>query len=174
MKLLALSLLALALGLSACSTDETTVEEPAVTMPEPAASMPTEEDDENEVNRIEAPPEVVAEAFAAAYPAASGVTWDEEDGAYEASFDERGTETSVVYAADGTLQDTESEIAVADLPAAVRATLDRDYAGQEVTEAARITASGGAVTYEAEVTRDGRSEDVIFDEAGTVVSAEQD
>lgn len=116
-------------------------------------------------------PQAVTAALRAAHPSAADVEWEREDDGYEASFFEGGADVSVVFASDGAVQETEAEIAVADLPAAVRQALARDYAGRTVTEAARIVAADGAVTYEAEL--DGAT-DVLFDASGAVVGTEDD
>ena len=51
----------------------------------------------------------------------------------------------------GELVETESDMSSAKLPAAMRATLDRDYKAYKVTEAAVLVSASGATTYEAEV-----------------------
>ena len=116
-------------------------------------------------------PQVVTAALREAHPAATDVEWDREDDGYEASFSENGSDHSVEFSASGAVQATETEMAVADLPAAVRQTLARDYAGRTVTEAARVVGADGAVTYEAEL--DGTT-DVLFDASGAVVGTEDD
>ena len=116
-------------------------------------------------------PQAVTASLRAAHPSAADIEWEREDDGYEASFSEGGADVSVVFASDGAVQETETEIAVADLPAAVRQALARDYAGRTVTEAARIVAADGAVTYEAEL--DGAT-DVLFDASGAVVGTEDD
>ena len=79
-----------------------------------------------------------------------------------------GTETSVVYALDGTAGPIETEIAIADLPEPVRAAAMRAAAGAPITEAARLL-EGGQTRYEAEVTRDGARADYVFEADGTLV-----
>ena len=130
-------------------------------------------DDDGEDDGIAAAsvPQAVTAALRTAHPGATDTRWEREDDGYEASFSEGGSDVSVEFAAGGAVQETETEIAVADLPAAVRQTLARDYAGRAVTEAARIVAASGAVTYEAEL--DG-STDGLFAASGAVVGTEDD
>lgn len=166
-----LLLLALALGLTACSRDAA----PSVNPDAPASVAGSMRDDEPD-NHAVTPPEAVGRAFAAAYPSVTDVMWEREGDGYEAGFRLDGTDTSVVYAADGTPGLVETEIAVGDLPAGVAAALARDHAGQRVTEAARQT-EHGQTRYEAEVTVDGVATDLVFMEDGTLVersSAEGD
>ncbi len=109
--------------------------------------------------------------FGAGTPRATALAWSREDtGDYEASFTEGGEQMSVVYAADGTPGAVETEMAVADLPAAVTAALARDYAGKTVNEAARIV-SGGQTTYEAEITEGGTARDLVFNADGTLAAS---
>ena len=114
-------------------------------------------------------PPAAAAAFQSGHAGATDLSWSQEsDGGYEASFTEGGEQMSVIYAADGTPGEVETEIAVSALPAAVTAALARDYAGKTVSEAARIV-SGGKTTYEAEITEDGQPHDLVFQEDGTLV-----
>ncbi len=160
------SLLALVLGLSACAND------PA---PAPAASEQAEAMDapgnEAEASDAVEPPAAVVAAFQSGHAGATDLSWSQEsDGGYEASFTEGGEHMSVIYTAAGAPGEVETEIAVADLPAAVTATLARDYAGTTVNEAARIVAAG-KTTYEAEITENGRPRDLVFQENGTLVES---
>ena len=108
-------------------------------------------------------PAAVVATFKQARPAAKGVKWEKEDANYEASFKQGPDEMSMVFAATGTLLETETGITVAQLPAAVRATLSSRYAGYKVTEAAKIVAAAtGILTYEAEVSKGGKEMDVLF------------
>lgn len=118
-------------------------------------------------------PVAVTAAFQKAHPAAKQVKWEKEDGNYEAEFKQGVEELSVVLTAAGQLLETETEIRVAQLPAAVRGKLTSAYAGYQVTEAAKIvTAATGATTYEAELRKPGKKMDVIFDANGEVVKTE--
>ena len=68
----------------------------------------------------------------------------------------------------GELVETESDMSSAKLPAAVRATLARDYKPYEVTEAAVLVLASGATTYEAEVSQGGKHHDVVFNADGSL------
>ena len=165
--------LALALSLGACA-DNPTAESPTGASARPEASEASEADEPDDADAMAvAPPSAVVQAFQAGHAGATGLAWSMEDGGYEASFTEGGTDMSVVYAADGTAGATETTISVSDLPAAVTAALARDYAGQTVNEAARIV-DGAETTYEAEVTQDGAATDLVFRADGTLVKTETD
>lgn len=118
-------------------------------------------------------PAAVAATLKKTHPTAKLVKWEKEAGNYEAGFKQGAAELSVVITAAGQLLETETEIRVAQLPAAVRGKLASTYAGYQVTEAAQIvTAATGATTYEAELRKPGKKMDVIFDANGTVVKTE--
>ena len=162
-----LTALALALSLGACANDPAPETDTTTVAMEDDEAFENEAEEAEEADEVE-PPAAVEQAFQSEHPTATGVAWTMEEGGYEASFTENGTAESVVYAASGAAGAVETEIAVADLPAAVTAALARDYAGQTVTEAARIV-SNGETTYEAEVTVNGNRQDLIFREDGTLV-----
>lgn len=106
-------------------------------------------------------PAAVKAAFAKQYP---GVTagWEKENGKYEVSFKQNGNTMSALYEVNGSLQETEMDIKIADLPATVQAYVKEHYKGKTVKEAAKITKADGTVNYEAEV----GGKDVIFDANG--------
>ncbi len=97
--------------------------------------------------------------FSKSYPTATKVKWEKEHGKYEVSFMQNGKEMSVLYNASGAVEETETKIAVSDLPAK-----SKTYAMSKgrIKEAAKIVTSDGRVKYEAEV----NGKDLIFDEKG--------
>lgn len=115
-------------------------------------------------------PAAVVATFMQAHPTAKGVRWEKENANYEAGYEQGEEELSVVITPTGTLLETETEIKVAQLPAPVRAALTSQYKGYNVTEAARIvTAATGTTVYEAEVSRAGKKQDLLFNADGTAV-----
>ena len=114
-------------------------------------------------------PAVVQATFRARFPAVKTNTWEKENGDFEAGFKLNGATMSAVITPAGVLKETETDMAVNKLPAAVRATLARDYSTARITEAATLVSGTGAMTYEAEVKQKGKSRDVVFNADGTVV-----
>ncbi len=106
-------------------------------------------------------PAAVKTAFSKQYPGVT-VKWIKEDGKYEAEFKKNGNAMSALFEANGTMEESEMDIKVADLPAAVLAYVKEHYAGKKIKEGAKITKADGSVIYEAEV--DGK--DVLFDASG--------
>jgi len=109
-------------------------------------------------------PEVVKNAFYQKFKA-KDVDWGKEGENYEASFEQKGKDVSVLFRADGYILELEREIRKKELPAAVQVALTRDFNGFDLKEAAVIE-SNGQITYEAEVKKWKESFDLIFDGQG--------
>jgi uncharacterized lipoprotein NlpE involved in copper resistance len=110
-------------------------------------------------------PASVKAAFVKQYPAVKGAKWEMEDGKYEAGFDLNKVETSVLIESNGTIVETESEIAVSALPKAVADYCAKNCAGKKIKEASKITDAKGKVTFEAEV----NEADYLFDSNGMFI-----
>jgi hypothetical protein len=81
---------------------------------------------------------------------------------YEASFQLNGQTMSVVITPSGVIEETETNLSTNQLPAAVRATLARDFEAYQVQEAATIVKADGSTVYEAELAQAGKKRDVLF------------
>ena len=115
-------------------------------------------------------PAAVRATFQASFPTVKTTTWEKEGPDYEAGFTRNGKTMSAVITAAGVLRETETNLAVRELPAAVRATLARDYQAYRVNEAATITRADGTTVYEAEVAKGGKARDVLFGADGRVAA----
>lgn len=116
------------------------------------------------IRLIDAPAAVKA-AITKLYPTAKNVKFEKEDGDYEAGFKHNGKSMSVVLDANGTVKETEMEIAISELPAAVRDYVAKQMPGKKIKEAAEIVDAKGVKTYEAEV----GGKDLMFDSAGKLL-----
>lgn len=114
-------------------------------------------------------PAAVKTAFAKQYPVAVA-KWEKENGSYEVNFKTAGKTRSALYATDGKLIESEMDMKVADLPAAVLAYVKEHYKGKTIKEAAIITKADGTVNYEAEVA----GMDVIFSANGKFIKEMKD
>jgi hypothetical protein len=106
-------------------------------------------------------PAAVKAAFTKQYPGIAA-KWEKEDGKYEAGFTQNGHIMSATYEPNGPLTETETDIAITELPEAAAAYVKTNYKGKKIKAAAKITRADGSINYEAEV--NGR--DVIFDAGG--------
>lgn len=115
-------------------------------------------------------PAAARSAFHAKFPAVQLVTWEKEGANFEAGFKLKGKTLSAVITPAGALQETETNMPPAQLPAAVRATLARTYQAYTLTGAATIAKADGTTVYEAEVAKGGRKQDVLFTADGRVLA----
>lgn len=100
--------------------------------------------------------------------AVTDADWDNEDGSFEANFELKGKEMSVLIDAKGNILEAETEIAKNDLPAAVLTSLESNYKDFKIEETARIEANG-EVTYEVEVEKKEQTFDLLFDARGKLL-----
>lgn len=113
-------------------------------------------------------PTVVKSALQKSYPNAKEIKWEKEKDNYEAEFEVNETDYSILIDASGNIIETEIEIEIDELPANAKAYISKNYAGQKIKEAAKITDSKGVVTYEAEI----KGKDLIFDSNGNFIKEE--
>lgn len=111
-------------------------------------------------------PVAVKNSFQKEYPGTK-VKWEKEGGNYEAGFEQKGHEMSVIYTPTGMATETEIEIKVTELPKTVTNYVSQNYKGAKIKEAAKITKSNGEVLYEAEV----NGKDILFTPEGKLVKA---
>ncbi|QKG57535.1 hypothetical protein GKZ68_13440 [Hymenobacter sp. BRD128] len=120
-----------------------------------------------------APTQVPAAAqatFGAKFPAVKTVTWEKEGANFEAGFRLNGKTMSAVITPTGVIQEIETAMPATQLPAAVRATLARDYQACTGAEAASITKANGTTVYEAAVAKGSTKQDVLFTADGRLVA----
>lgn len=115
-------------------------------------------------------PAAVRSALAKKYPNASKITWEKENGNYEANWGGKsGEDQSVQFTPSGSFIEIVNAIPVNELPQSTIAYVKAHYKGTKITEAGKVTDAKGKTSYEAEV----NGKDVIFDENGNFVKAEK-
>jgi hypothetical protein len=110
-------------------------------------------------------PSAVSSAFAKEYPGQKA-KWGKEEGDFEAEFKINGSEASAVYDKSGHRKEFEIEIKTADLPANAVQYIKKNYPKSTITESAKITDDKNVITYEAEIKKEGKKYDTIFDNSG--------
>ncbi len=126
-------------------------------------------EERNESKKHVKAPVAVITAFAKDFPGTSG-KWEKEGNEYEVNFKQNGKTMSALYDANGNKVETEMDIKVSDLPAAVTVYLAQHYKGAKVKEAAVITKANGEINYEAEV----KGMDVLFTKDGKFIKTAKD
>jgi hypothetical protein len=115
-------------------------------------------------------PAKVKTAFMQKYPEAKKVSWEKENGNYEANWGGKsGEDNSVQFTPSGSFIEIVKAIPVSQLPANVGAYVKQHYKGEKITEAGKVTDANNKTSYEAEI----KGKDVIFDENGNFVKAEK-
>ncbi|MCB0572818.1 MAG: PepSY-like domain-containing protein [Phaeodactylibacter sp.] len=115
-------------------------------------------------------PAAVWSAFRAKFPNVQKVKWDEaHKGEWEAEFKMAGTERSAVFSRDGIWIETETEIQVAGLPAAVQRAVTAQFTGYKIEEAAMVETPGLAMGYEVGLEKGGATIEALFSSAGTLI-----
>lgn len=122
-----------------------------------------EKDDEKESKKSIQVPSIVKAALSKKYPSATRVTWEKENGNYEANWGGKGGEdNSVQFTPKGDFIEIVNVIPLSQLPAPVAGYIKSHYKGAKITEAGKVTDAKGKITYEAEVNH----KDIHFDENG--------
>lgn len=116
--------------------------------------------------KTSAVPQAVKAAFVKKYPAASKVSWEKEDGNYEANWGGKsGEDNSAAFTPAGAFVEIVLAIPVSELPKEVAPYISAHYKGAKIKEAGRVTDANGKISYEAEI----KSGDLIFDEKGNFI-----
>lgn len=114
-------------------------------------------------------PAAVQESFKKNFPGVTVKKWDKEDGNFEANFSKDGKTMSATFDAKGVWMETETDIAIKDLPASVSSYVKEHYSGATIKEAAMLKTPKGDM-YEAEV----KGKDLLFDMNGQFLKEEND
>lgn len=125
-----------------------------------------------EIHTADVPPAVRA-ALERHFVGAKAVEWSQGGGGYEAEFKLRGAEVEAVFSREGTLLETETEIAVGKLPPAIRTTLKLNFPGYKLEEAV-VVEREGKTYYEIEAEKGDAETEFTFLPDGTLVSQETD
>ena len=113
-------------------------------------------------------PGVVKSALVKKFPEATKVSWEKENGNFEANWGGKsGEDNAAQFTPAGVFVEIERVIPLNDLPASVKTYVKEHENGATIKEAARITNAIGKITYEAEV----KGRDLIFDESGKFIKA---
>ena len=118
--------------------------------------------------KINVPP-AVTKAFNSKYPGATNVKWGKESAKeYEAEFKLSGNNVSANFGTDGSWVETETVMKVTDLPAAVVATIKKDYPGAVITVAEKLEQPGGKLLYETVIKVKGKKKTLEMNADGSL------
>lgn len=110
-------------------------------------------------------PVTVVTAFQKQYPEVKKVTWEKEEGNFEAEFKTGKTVYAVVLDTSGNIVETEISIPTDELPLNAREYISNNHPQEKIKEATKITDAQGNITYEAEL----KDNELFFDHNGNLI-----
>jgi hypothetical protein len=114
-------------------------------------------------------PTAVSKAFNNKYAGATNVKWGKENAKeYEAEFKLNGNSVSANFGADGSWVETETEIKVSDLPAAVIDAIKKNYPGAVITVAEKLEEPGDKLLFETVIKVKGKKKTLEMNANGSV------
>lgn len=117
-------------------------------------------------------PTEVTTAFSQKFPTAKKVKWDKENETeWEAEFKMNGKEFSANFTSEGIWKETENEISEAEIPLAVKQTLESEFAGYKIEES-EISETAAGKVYEFALEKDESELEVGIAPDGKVLKKE--
>jgi len=120
-------------------------------------------------------PNAVLTAFEKAYPKAAirGLSKEEENGKtfYEIESLDGKTRRDLLYSPDGTVAEIEEVVAANDLPAAVKATVDKEFPKGRIMKAEKLT-HDSVTEYELVVSSGKAKHELVLDPTGKLLKKE--
>jgi len=115
----------------------------------------------------------VKAAFAAKFPSATRVSWSKEnDKSLEAEFKLDGKKVSALFSLNGAWLETEEDVKVELLPAAVKTTMDGQFQNATIKECEKVTKPDNSITYELEIKTSEGVKEVVLNTDGVLVKVE--
>ena len=114
-------------------------------------------------------PTNVKAAFEKDYPKVKA-KWGMENADFEAEFSLNGKDASAVYDKNGHKKAFEIDIKMSEIPTKALDYLKQNYPNNKISESAKITDDKNIVTFEAEIQKNKKSFDVLFDANGKFIS----
>lgn len=117
-----------------------------------------------------ATPKPVIDAFNKLFPAGTKAKFDrEKNGEYEANFMMNGIDMSANFTIDGVWRETETTIAVSQLPEIVVKSIKMNHPQAKIVGAAKIEAPDSGLKYEADLLIGKKKSEVLLDAAGVFI-----
>lgn len=112
-------------------------------------------------------PEAVKTAFAKKYPDIKTVKWEQETTGWEAEFRMNGVEYAADFDQNGKWLETEHDIKHSEIPADIKAMIDKDYAGFRIDKAEMHETPAGK-GYEIELEKGEQEVTMLIDAKGNI------
>ncbi len=117
-------------------------------------------------------PVAVKNSFKKSFPDATDVKWSKEGtNEFESEFKSGKEEMSAVFDYTGTWINTETEIEVKDLPAAVQSSIRKTYPDFKIEEAELLETPDGVKSYEVEIKKGSKKHEIVVLADGRITKA---
>lgn len=114
-------------------------------------------------------PQAVLDAFKAKYPLVKDIEWEKEGDNYEAEFEMGKSEYEASFTATGQWLETEQEVGVEDLPAAVYTAFNTAYPNAKKVEIEKIETHNQVIKYKFEFKEGRKKKEVVYDSKGELM-----
>jgi hypothetical protein len=119
-------------------------------------------------------PALVKDAFVKKFSDVKKVSWSKEgESEYEAEFMKNGTEYSANFNAQGNWLETETEVKKANVPAAVLATINKEFPGYKIEEIELAETPDTGSVYEFELEKKESNYEVVISKDGKLIKKEE-
>jgi len=119
-------------------------------------------------------PAKVKTAFEQKFPDAKKVKWEKEnEQEWEAEFKMKGIEYSANFDINGSWKETEYEIKKSEIPAAIKTTLESEFADYKIEEA-EVSETKEAKVYEVELEKNESEIEVVFTADGKIIKQKEE
>ncbi|GEO07471.1 hypothetical protein AAE02nite_51350 [Adhaeribacter aerolatus] len=115
-------------------------------------------------------PALVKNALQLKFPDAVDIEWEKHKKLFEADYDVAATEYAALIDASGKIIMTKKEILVTELPAAISATIQKNFADYEVNDLEQIE-KDGAIFYQVELEKRNKALKQVFTADGNINTA---
>ncbi len=112
-------------------------------------------------------PVSVMDSFNINYPEMQDVEWNQDGINYSAGFEENQLGRTITYAASGKLVGVDEQIVLSAVPNSVTAYVLKNYEGNEMDSASKVTGADGTVTYKTKM----EGKDLFFDSRGNFMKS---
>lgn len=118
-------------------------------------------------------PSVVLNAFKKEFPKASDIEWELKGDAYKVDFEIGFTDHTLTLDNTGKILKHKQDIKQGDLPQAAASAIAKDFAGFKVSDISKTTAEGNS-TFKLDLKKGTEEWEIVFDEAGKILSKKAD
>lgn len=127
----------------------------------------------NAISQNTKAPQQVKDAFKQKFPDAKNVSWEMEEGEWEAEFKKDTDSYSATFSEEGKWKETEKEITEKQVPETPMKALKAKYGDAEIEEISRVESEDG-ISYEFEIEQNEQVTEVLIDANGKILKEKKE